>query len=491
MPCILLARDYKNRGKSMYNFEYVGTQFRDLNIKDLGELFTPFNGSKELPLIRIFFLYEKKDASFYKELSVCFPRINSLSGQDIDLWTAFHVDENLVHTTVDFNAYIDLLKNQESFKILNPAEINTNVYDCMKWLAKIFKCDAKLPVFIIWNTETNEYITIKKIPKFPLLNELRIMIYLLKGFNYDWERIVSYYDEICTGLNTEGNICRAIDNYVRVARYGFTVEELKNDGYNIESINELISKYSHGKPLLPLKYFLCDFKYLCAGDPLLQSKMQGKIDSYLNFLSSKKKELIVPGLNKTSVLSSTLDYFNKAYWLFEELTTYSTDLSLAAYCIGKAVEDELNLGVVQLIRKHLGVAMPENFNKHVRDKKYTITHTNSDGKQDKINYNDSKESGSMVLRYPAISKSNSILFDSQYAILERNLLCALFDFIKEEFPTGTYDALRTIIKHRNNAVHSSSPISKDDFLEMKDALEKLVGLNFFEKNTRIRKSLSR
>ena len=112
----------------MYNFEYVGTQFRDLNIKDLGELFTPFNGSKKLPLIRIFFLYEKKDASFYKELSVCFPRINSLSGQDIDLWTAFHVDEDLVHTTVDFNAYIELLKNQESFKILNPAEINANVY---------------------------------------------------------------------------------------------------------------------------------------------------------------------------------------------------------------------------------------------------------------------------------------------------------------------------------------------------------------------------
>ena len=456
----------------------------DLSISRLSEIFEPFTYS---PRMRIFLLYDENNSQIGKELTECFFKINQVFGEKIDFWTEFIIDENLVNTDAEAEEYIKQQGELNRFDSRN-GNISMKPYEQMLLLARFFNCTVMPPTFLLWEPCTNTYMAIKKAPTLPLIIELRNLYNILTGLDFDWDKISEHFKEVYSVIDSTDPILKDIEQYAIITTKGYKIEELESAGFNADSVNELFSNRRQYNGYLDIKSLIINFKFLSKGNPVLQEKMQTYVDRYLNAVETDKRRKCLFPCIKPFVSPYSYRFIEQASGLLCEARQYNVDYSISAYCLGKAVEDELNLGVVQLIRKQLGIKMPENYNRFFNTTgDYHIKYYSNHGEEN-LNYNQKKTGNE--LRYPAISSSNYVLFHNDDTIDKRDVLKETYEYIMEKFPVGTYETLQNIISIRNDAVHKTEPISKAKFEEQKKSFERLINRGFFKQNAVIKDTVS-
>ncbi len=175
--------------------------------------------------------------------------------------------------------------------------------------------------------------------------------------------------------------------------------------------------------------------------------------------------------------------------------------SMVAICLGKVVEDELNLGVFNAFRGAFHVSLPEYFDKYQDSLEITSTTFRYDNisssKNLSINFNKRENENTCKLLYPRVSDIRKIAFDDRYNAgnEEKRPLVAkareLIERKKNGLSADEWDdiisKLDIIAEARNSAIHHAEPLKEEDVQEAREAFQYLVDVRFFEVNNELKK----
>jgi len=451
--------------------------------------------------LRLLFLYDKSDAYLKDELTNSFIELNNISGESIDIWTYYDPEmaaRGDFHSEEELEASISQEENLTRIIKRNNGNITSEEigYDNMALLADVFKCKGNLPTVVLWdsnNRNEQRYLQINTINhSLPLRTQLHIILDVVKGLECDWNKIVDYYHTPYSVIHVDESINSEIKKVVDLEQHGLPVKKLISEGYN----EDVLTQISEGKSTISLKKYLYNFKALCCGNSELQEQMQSSVDRYLNYLKFRTKvDFPFPEIKQYLEITSQ-DYITRAFSIVSDIGSlrYSTEYSLAVYCLGKALEDEINLGAVHAIRKILNVHLPANyalFQERYYSANLDFIIDPREGKKEILNYN-KKGTCKRELMYPKISLSCSLLFAGEGTV-DYNNNSEMIIKIREELRVvfgDVYYYIRDIIDARNKAVHESHPLSSETYQNVINAYKKLIDTGFFQTNKLIKNKYS-
>ena len=387
--------------------------------------------------------------------------------------------------------------------VLNLLSHNVN----MRTIAKIFDVGVEnnLPCFIILDPNKPDFFVTKKVVTDN--TNIFLQVYNIIGELYDVECDIQQYAQQYREPYYRLTARNLLERNLKSIKYGIDVEELKetirdeklNKYFDLEvidrlSINGFIPTTTFLENLKAIKYTDIDNE-----KDLEKSALVTLLDKYTSFYNSKKpKSTMLFREIKDYIEPSSIDYLATAS-MFKKGSLKELDISpsMAAICLGKVVEDELNLGIFNVFRGAFSVILPDNFNK-VQDGLGNIEVTFNKCKN-KIYFNKSDHQNVHKLEYPITSDLRKIAFGNHCSPDENsdasiNALRAKKDIddIKRALHVNKnwsdiFTKLKIIAENRNEAIHRAQPLTKEELKKSIDAFKDLIDLQFFEVNDKMKK----
>ncbi len=462
----------------------------------------------------VFFLYEQSSLSshYSYELAVHSEEINSITGNYIAFLTHHAVKSDISKDYIfndDFpigRGFINWDRNNIE-KELRDNNMNSDPYFSMRNVAKAFRngMENRLPCFVILNPNEPEFFVEKSAkginPEdiFKSIAQIFLDIQVEKYniHNYADKHKYSYY---CLPAH------ELLERNLNSIKYGIHVKELKEiilneeleDVFDFNEINEL----SENGYIPADKFFERFIKIKCKdidfNKDLEKSALVSLLEKYASFHSNKypQKTMMFREI-KEHIEPSSIDYLAVAT-MFKRRNNKDLEVSssMIAICLGKVVEDELNLGIFNVFRGAFSVSLPEYFNKiqtgigelQVRFKSC----------KNPIRFNGRDRMNSCKLDYPIVSDLKKIAFGDSCLPTDninnvKKAANARNDIINIKRELGIdnnwdhiFANLTDIAETRNKAIHKAQPLNKDDLKKCENAFRELVNMRFFEVNDKLK-----
>lgn len=469
----------------MYSFDLLSIN-QSLTVSNINEYFCRPNVK-----IIIMFLYDDSFSMFPKTLGEAFSNLNFLSNEKIDVWTYYDRDSVSTPSSYEEESFIHQMVSEERFGTTKKMP-----YKNMDLLSKLFNTNISIaPTFILFNLEEQAYINVHFDLKLSPVAQIKNIINIIEDKEFNWNAISSYYSTTSIYLDIEDGktIKSKLLDLKMLIESGLPLNNLYKEGYNGLFLDQYKKRYlDSGKncDYIKLKDFLYNYKKLCVGNQLLLNNMEeicDKLMVYLHF--NKSQSCVYTQLEQVlEDLSFSFLYYATNISLETELINAESGYSIACYCLGKIVENEINLGLVQKVREKLGIEMPQNYNKYKKNFYATVTVTNQSRENLCIDYNKRINGASFELRYPNISQTREFLFSNNQRACSESLN-VYKEEINKEFSLKTLDCLRTINNIRNEATHSDKAMTKENYTQCRNAFDQLVNDGFFFINWRTKTAL--
>lgn len=330
-----------------------------------------------------------------------------------------------------------------------------------------------MPYIILWDTrdlDKQTYMQIDYERERPIGAQIADIVNTVYEFDFNWERIEEYYKRNCKQLEVNVSVGIQLRRIFEISKCGIPIDDLLRDGFNENACMQL----QGNNRCVPIYKFLDNYKLLCGDNAALLEEMEDIIEKYIGHLYTTK--FPYPEI-KRFIENTSVGYISRAESIVMHRRN-SNDHSLAIYCMGKALEDELNLGFVHLIRKELEIDLPKYYNRYEQGKRAICTY---DGRH--YNYNKRKDDNSLM--YPQISVSRSIIFENS----SESISVAIRDILHDGNLNQWLNDVKCIADMRNRAVHNSEPLNREDYNKIKDAYKNLIRTGFFEYNSNIKNLL--
>ena len=391
----------------------------------------------------------------------------------------------------------------------------SNPYATMKKIATALDTDIvnQFPCFVILDLNNPTHYTVQRVKgTSSIVREISDIVNDLEDNDFNLDKYAEYCDEPHYYLSSK----ELFEINLKSTRFGINVHLLKEairsdhleEHFNFEEIDRL-SKDG----FIPVKRFLGNLhniKYKdikCETDTVCEL-----IDQYLTLsfykVMDSKDEMLFNDI-KNYIEDTSFDYLKLAKDFYDgSLKHFKVSNSLVAICLGKVVEDELNLGVFNIFRGVFNVKLPQYFNRVQNNlKSLKIDFIDTQNSYDHINgfslrFNEWRFPHSSKLKYQKPVYIRKLAFDSkcnispsdrQYSKSETVAFTrAKIKNISKEISNKTIDLnelsknLEIIAENRNLAIHHAEPIKKDDLEKSIKAFKYLVDIHFFEINRQLK-----
>ncbi len=444
----------------------------------------------------VLFLYYHNHRGLAEVLTQAFHQLNRYLGNEIDLWTYYNEDGICDPPN---NRYVDTYLMQMEIrdrfiKMRGNSPIDRNAFENMRLLGLLFEVDITIdPWFVILNPENGLYIKHRyNSNDGNILIQIDEIIRTIEDTNFNWDALSDRFKKPYNAIQRE-SIEQKLKEYIQIITKGFNINDLIQEGYNEDYLKKYMHNKYHnvttnkGEPrFISLKDFLFNIKSLCKDNMEKQNKLKEIIDGYLPLLG-------MPGVNNDLVAKKAFEPSSYSYLCYaqriasERIGGDDSKFSLSCYCYARALEEEINLGLVQKIRNSLGINMPYYYARYANNQT-AILECDCENGIIRINYNERNGNGNS-LRYPDISKTRQLLFDDNFGFDHNGILTALKQYVRNVFNHDESDLIKDIFRIRNNAVHSDTLLKESDYIISKEKFENLLQNNFFYYNNRIKKEL--
>lgn len=503
---------------------------------------TPINYDRTIELLRdrnykiaIFLLYDQNQITVHYPMALGeqFWRLNTRATGDYVALLTFY-DESLV------NYDKDPFKNGRGYCNFKRDEIITGMqdepgpisgvkgicalsdsdksspYTTMKKIASAFDTDVvnQFPCFVILNPNNPKHYTVQKVKGISsIVREISDIVNDLEDNDFDLDKYAEYCKQPHYYLSSK----ELFEINLKSTRFGINVHLLKEaiksdhleDFFDFETIDRL-SKDGY----IPAKLFLKNlhnikYKDIDCGETDTVCEL---IDRYITlsfFKDVYSKDAIFFSDIKDYIEDTSVEYLKLAKEFYDgSLKHIKASNSLVAICLGKVVEDELNLGVFNIFRGVFNIKLPQYFNRVQKNlKSLKVDFVDSQNGYNNINgfslrFNEWRFPHGSKLKYQKPVYIRKLAFDSKYNIspsdrqyskkeavaatrgkiknLSKTLLNKTIDFNK--LTTN----LEIIAESRNLAIHNAEPIQKDILENSIKAFEYLVETHFFEMNRQLK-----
>lgn len=490
--------------------------------------------------IAIFLLYDQDQISIHypMDLAQQFERLNTrATGDHVALLTFY--DESLV------NYAQDPFKNGRGYCNFDRDEIITgmqdepsptsgvkgicalsdsgksNPYTTMKKIASALDPDIvnQFPCFIILDPNNPKHYIVQKVKGIkPIVREISDIVNDLEDSDFDLEQ----YAEDCEKPHYYLSAKELFEINLKSSIFGISVQLLKEaiksdhveECFNFEEIDRL-SKDGY----IPAKIFLRHLhKIKCKNINHETDSVSELIDQYLSlsfFKDSYTKDEMLFSEIKDHIAVTSIEYLKLAKRFFDgDLHSIRVNTSMAAICLGKVVEDEMNLGVFNIFRGVFNVKLPQYFNRVQNDLKSPIRidfietkESYNDHNGFTLRFNEWRFPRSNKLKYQKTSYIRKLAFVPSCNISPLDKHCSS----KKEAVVATRGEIKTIYRsilnkaidlsklsanleiiadNRNLAIHNAEPIRKEDLDNTIKAFEYLVDTHFFEMNKQLQECKS-
>ena len=460
----------------------------------------------------IFFLYDEtpETRGYPEELAMRFDRYNENTGQYMAFLTNYVFESS---KTSDFivkekrrRGYVNDDREEIEQEIQNE-NITSNPYINMKNVAKAFEngMENRFPCFVILNPNEPDFWVEKKVTNTDASNIFREASHIMTDIDtvdYDIRKYADEYKEPYYYLPAYELLERNLNSI----KYGISVNELKEviqsekleNYFDLEEIDKLAKN-----GYIPAQTFFENFysikcREIERDNDLEKSKLIALLDKHVSFQSKDNpQKIMLFSVIKNFIELSSIDYLAIA-GMFKKgrMKNLAVSPSMVAICLGKVVEDELNLGVFNVFRGAFSITLPDYFNKVQTELNDIEVAFN--GCKNKIRFNGRDYANSSKLDYPITSDLRKIAFGNNCLPSDNagnvfNALRAREDMtkIKKEICGVTdwnniFAYLKIIAKTRNDAIHFAKPLSKEEVKNSIDAFSSLVKMRFFEVNNQFK-----
>lgn len=452
----------------------------------------------------IFFLYTEYSDFYNSYLSEKFEEINGNSGKKVAFITHYVNDDQYYKGPdylKEFRDWGNLDRNPGRTKQARLEE-DRLAYKTMREVAKAFECgmENRLPCFVIFDPQKPQFFVEKSAKRSDdIFVETQLIILNLQAVNYDIRKYALKYKEPHYYLSAT----EILDRNIRAANRGIEVAallEVINSSNLEDSFNSKEIERLQKQGYIPIKKFYRNLDRLRIGD-IPEGPLSKIIDKYLAYYSSQK-DLMFPGI-ADFVESSSRDYLRVANDFNEGMIdAENIKASMVAICLGKVVEDEMNLGIFNLLRGSFSVSLPEYYDKYqegLSDLRVMFRYMDANDNPQKLRicFNERENNQSCKLQYPKVSFIRRVAFDNncvsdaeeRKALLEdaRRDIKGLINKIAKSEWTDIYSKLEIIAETRNHAIHHAKPIKGREARKTIEAFQYLVDCHFFEVNSELKK----
>ena len=296
-----------------------------------------------------------------------------------------------------------------------------------------------------------------------------------------------------------------LEQNLQSIQYGINVRELKEvinsekiqDSFDIKQIDELSSSNGY----IPIKRFFENLhKIKCKDIQQSESAFIKLIDKYASFFwtSAITNNKLFPKI-ESYIESSSVDYLKIAgRFTYGAMSSFQIKSSMIAICLGKIVEDELNLGIFNAFRGALKVTLPQYYDKVQKNLSKLEVEFQYDEGTFFVEFNKSINHRSCKLKYPEVNRLRKIAFDSNCQPIGKESLESIqkakedIENIKKAIKNfkiwdKLLNNLVTIAWARNEAIHRATPLSENELQQSIRAFEYLVKIDFFKVNNELKK----
>ena len=506
----------------------------------------PINYDRTIEMLRaknykiaIFLLYDQNQITIHYPMALAeqFWRLNTrATGDYVALLTFF--DESLV------NYARDPFKNGRGYCNFDRDEIITgmqdesgptsgvkgicalsdsgrsNPYTTMKKIASALDPDIvnQFPCFIILDPNNPKHYIVQKVKGIkPIVREISDIVNDLEDRDFDLDQ----YAKGCEQPHYYLSAKELFEINLKASIFGINVQLLKEaiksdhieECFNYEEIDRL-SKDGY----IPAKCFLRNLhKIKCKNINSEIDAVSGLIDQYLSlsfFKDTCSKDEFFFSEIKDYIAVTSIEYLKLAKRFYDgDLKTIRVSTSMAAICLGKMVEDEMNLGVFNIFRGVFNIKLPQYFNRVQNELNSPIRidfietqESYDDHNGFTLRFNEWRFPRSNKLKYQKTSCIRKLAF-----VPSCNISPSDKHYSKKEAVVATRGKIKTIYKSilnkaidlsklaenlgiiadtRNLAIHNAEPIRKDDLDKTIKAFEYLVDMHFFEMNKQLQECRS-
>jgi len=441
----------------------------------------------------VFFFYSKYEDFYNSYLSQMFDEINGNSGKKIAFITHYSILEYDKTEPKTLRNYRDKKWSEKSVK-----EENEMAYKTMYNVAKSFNRGIEncFPCFVILDPNNTNEIVVESAKKVDdIFVETQNIIVALQKARYK----IKDYNRSDIKSRYYLSASEVFEENIKACKYGINVNNLKkvieeekaNESFDFNEIDRL-----QKRGYISFKTFFRNIDKIRIGR-IPEGPLSGIIENALLFYNNDSK-MLFPSI-KSFIEGSSKDYLcvaNKFASRKDEMD--GIDRSMTVICLGKVVEDELNLGVFNTFRGRFGVSLPAYFDQYqdgleINKNFYYIE--DSQRKSLRIHFNKKKE-GTNELIYPKTSETRKISFDihcnttREEDIRLVNNIRNEIEMFKPNIPSEILkiylDNVEIIAETRNHAIHYATPIDSEEYDKAYTAFKCLVDNDFFEMNNKFK-----
>ncbi len=483
-------------------------EIRNVDVEKAIEVFR--NNGYEI-LIFFLFDYTLNSERFAYALAERFEELNQNTGWQMAFLTKYAVKSGKTTDYITDNnlnkerGWINKHRNEIQQRIRGNDDA-FNAYDSMRSVAKAFECgmENRLPCFVILNPNNPSFFvekSAKNIDPENIFREASHIIADIQSVNYDIQRYATEFNEPYYYLSAHD----MLEQNLQSIQYGINVRELKEvinseklqDSFDIIQIDELSSDNGY----IPIKRFFENLHTIkCRDIQQSESAFIKLIDKYASFFwtSAITNNKLFPKI-ESYIESSSVDYLKIAgRFTYGAMASFQIKSSMIAICLGKIVEDELNLGIFNVFRGALKVTLPQYYDKVQKDLATLKVEFQNDDETFFVEFNKSVNRCSCKLKYPEVNRLRKIAFDKKCQPIGKENLGTIqkakedIDNIKKEIKIfevwdKLLNNLATIAWARNEAIHRATPLSENELQQSIRAFEYLVKIGFFEVNNKLKK----
>lgn len=478
---------------------------------DIERAFDVFRNNRYEILILFLFDYTPNSERFAYALAERFEELNQNTGRQIAFLTKYAVKSVKSTDYITDNnlnkerGWINKHRN-EIQQMIRGNDNACNAYDSMRSVAKAFECgmENRLPCFVILNPNYPSFFvekSAKNIEPERIFREASHIITDIQSVNYDIHRYADEFNEPYYYLSAHN----MLEQNLQSLQYGINVEELKavisseeiEDCFDFEKIDKLTSDNGY----IPIKKFFENLHVIkCRDIEQSESAFIKLIDKYTSFFwtSAIPRNYLFSEI-ESYIEPSSIDYLKVAgRFAYGVMSRFQNKTSMIAICLGKIVEDELNLGVFNVFRGALNVTLPKYYDKVQKDLEILKVEFQRDEEIFSVEFNRSFNRDSCKLKYPEVNRLRKIAFDKNCQPIEKenlgkiqNAKEGIYNIKKEIQIFNAWDKLltnlATIAWARNEAIHRATPLSENELQQSIRAFEYLVNIDFFKVNNELKK----
>ncbi len=460
--------------------------------------------------IVIFFLYSDNQNSeyYYYRLTERFEELNQNTGKQMAFLTNYSVNSSMSKDYVtNDNPFMGRGWTNNRREIIQQRMMGNpslkNPYTSMKNVAKAIGPDIenKFPCFVILDPNDLQFFVVKSAGNLEpcrVFSEASHIITDIQDVNYDIHEYAKNFNQQYYYLSASV----LLEQNLKSIKYGVNVQELLEvirsekleDYFNIE----LIQRLSYNG-YISLKVFFNNWNRIqYKNTDESHNSISGFIDKYLSYFWTdyRQNRMMFPAI-RDYIEPSSRDYLCIANRFKKgDMADFITKYSMTAVCLGKVVEDEMNLGIFNVFRGAFRVSLPQYFDKVQSDLGRIFVEFNRFNENFLIDFNKGINNRSCKLQYPEVNRLRKIAFDPDcHPLSNVESITNARDDIKKikEWKSRTVQwgelltNLSTIARARNQAIHRAVPLREEELDNCISAFKSIVSVHFFEVNSQLKK----